>query len=59
MTTKGQLFKDLEGLPDDTIIQVYTQDTCRIYEDLLIDVITDGPNDEIIQAVHININAYK
>lgn len=54
MTTKAQLLKALEGLPDDTVIQVWTQDDHRIYEDLAVDIITDGPNDEIIQAVHIN-----
>jgi hypothetical protein len=54
MTTKAQLIKALEGLPDNTIIQVWTQDDHRIYEDLLVDIITDGPDDEIIQAVHIN-----
>jgi hypothetical protein len=52
--TKAQLLKALESVADDTIIQVWTQDFHRIYEDLAVDIITDGPDDEIIQAVHIN-----
>ena len=52
--TKAELLKALEGLPDNTIIQVWTQDHHRIHEDLAVDIITDGPDDEIIQAVHIN-----
>ena len=52
--TKAELLKALEGLPDNTIIQVWTQDDHWVHEVLNVDIITDGADDEIIQAVHIN-----
>lgn len=51
--TKAELIKELEGIPDNTIIQVWTQWDHNVWEDLGVDIITDGPDDEIIQAVHI------
>lgn len=52
--TKADLIKALDGLPDNIIIQVWTQDDHWVHEVLNVDIITDGADEEIIQAVHIN-----
>jgi len=53
--TAAQLRNALKGLPPDTIIQVWTQSDHTVHENIHVDIITDGPDDEIIQAVHINV----
>jgi len=52
--TKAELIQELEGIPDDTVIQVWTQSDHNVWQHTAVDIITDGPDDEIIQAVHIN-----
>jgi len=53
--TKAELIQELEGIPDDTVIQVWTQWDHNVWEHIGVDIITDGWNDEIIQAVHIGV----
>ena len=52
--TKADLIQELEGIPDDTVIQVWTQIDHTVWQNIAVDIITDGCNDEKIQAVHIN-----
>ena len=53
--TKAELIEALEGIPDNTVIQVWTQWDHNVWEHINMDIITDGLDDEIIQAVHINV----
>lgn len=51
--TKAELIKALDGLPDDTPINVWRDH--YIYDKLEVDVFTDGEDDTIVELAHINI----
>jgi len=51
--TKAELIKALDGLPNDTQISVCYDH--YIYDDLAVDVFTDGEDDTIVELAHINI----
>ena len=51
--TKAELIEALDGLPDDTHISVWKDH--YIYDDIAVDVFTDGEDDTIVELAHINI----
>jgi len=51
--TKKELFEALDGLPDDTHISVWRDHD--IYNDIDVDVFTDGEDDTIVELAHLNI----
>lgn len=51
--TKKELIQELEGIPDDTVIQVWTQWDDTAYNDFEVDVFTDGEDDTIVELAHI------
>jgi hypothetical protein len=51
--TKAELIKALDSLPNDAHISVWRDH--RIYNNLEVDVFTDGEDDTIVELAHINI----
>ncbi len=51
--TKAELIEALDGLPNDTHISVWRDH--NIYNDIEVDVFTDGEDDTIVELVHLNI----
>jgi hypothetical protein len=51
--TKAELIEALDGIPNDTHISVWRDH--YIYDNLEVDVFTDGEDDTIVELAHINI----
>lgn len=51
--TKAELIEALEGIPNDAHISVWRDHD--IYNDIDVDVFTDGEDDTIVELVHLNI----